>query len=149
MHKNDVKFKEFNKSIEKMQYKSGKSFSEDYLKQHKTFIEMLQFVSGLLVLTLALFLIMTSTFSDINIKYIFSAITVLFPILIGISMIFFMKRKIFGLVIFTLGCIGFLLTLLCGQTDFTILKKYLFILICNFIYSIGMLLIVILKPKSK
>jgi len=149
MHKNEKHFKNISKSFEKMQRTSERCFSEDNAKTKKTFIEKIYFFSGSIILSVDLLWILSTTFLGFGFKQVFSALIIIAEIYIGLLMIFFMKRKIFGFTVLSLGLLILILTLILKKSDFSLLSENVFLLICTFIAGTGFLLSAILKSKNK
>ena len=102
-----------------------------------------------IILSVDLLWILSTTFLGFGFKQVFSALIIIAEIYIGLLMIFFMKRKIFGLTVLLLGLLILILTLILKKSNFSLLSENVFLLICTFIAGTGFLLNAIFKSKNK
>lgn len=151
MQNRENQFKELNKSLEKMQRESEKSFPNKYKQRKKTLNELFQFYVSILFLGVSLFLIIQvfTKLSIQNMLYNYGFIVVF--LLLGTFILFFVKRKFYGLLICFLGIISLTLKiLLSNNINYKTIEIHKLIYL-GIIFIIGLILFIriILKTKTK
>ena len=152
----DKKIKELEESIKKMQLQNERDFGEPS-KTTSPASELFQFFIGLILVGLGLFWV----FQSANVRTNFASYyyigtfgvpngVVIIPLLIGIVMMFFCKRRIFAWIVTVIGILIILLSILMSvRIDWSGTPLYSFILMFGFIAAgAGLLLKTLFKKRN-
>jgi len=137
------------KSISKMQSEGKKSFPNEYARKLKTSKELHLFFLGLIIFGTGLIFLMQTVILKPLGEIIFPNWLLVIPVLIGICMIFFMARRIFGIIVAFLGLVNvFLSIILSHQIQFKTASLLFFIVIFCMIVSGTILLLIAVLDKN-
>ncbi len=150
----DKKIKELEASIKKMQQDNARPFGDYSGRQNKSG-ESLQFFIGLVLLGLGLFwvfqtAVVSTAFSPFMLgRYSIPNGVVIIPLLIGIIMLFFCERRIFGWIVTVIGVLIILLTVILSvRIYFSPTSLFNYILMFGFIAAgCGLLLKTLFKKN--
>ena len=151
----DRKIKELEASIREMQQDNARPFG-DYSEKKSPASDLLQFFIGLVLLGVGLFWVfqtatVSTSFGPLNLgSFVIPNGVVVIPLLIGIVMLFFSEKKIFGWIVTVIGVLIILLTIITSvNIYFARTTLFSYILMFGFIAAgIGLLLKTLFKKRD-
>ena len=151
----DRKIRELEESIKKMQKDNSRPFG-DYSEKSNPASDLLQFFIGLILLGAGLFwvfqkAIVSTSFSQMMLgNFAVPNGAVIIPLLIGIVMLFFCEKRIFGWIVTVLGVLIILLTIIMSvNISFSRTTLFDYIIMFGFIAAgCGLLLKTLFKKRG-
>ncbi len=156
---NDEKIKELEESIKKMQKENDSTFASPTTKAKKSGNELLQFFLGMVLLGGGLFwLFQKTTVSTVGFfgggftfgRFFIPSGTVIIPLIIGIIMLFFMEKRIFGWIVTAIGVVIILIAIIMSiSIRFNTTSMFDFVLMFGLIAAgTGLLLKTLFKKRD-